>query len=113
VWEADDRTAGKRVAVKVLHPQLAADAARRERFFRGARAMAKLDHPNVVRVLVPYEQDAGFFYFVMELLTGGDLHKAVLAKRVERSKVVPLILEIGGALCLPPETGFRHPRGTP
>ncbi|MEZ4313786.1 MAG: TIR domain-containing protein, partial [Polyangiaceae bacterium] len=74
VWEADDREEGTRVAIKVLHPQLARDPARRERFFRGARAMAKLDHPNVVRVLVPYEEDGGFYYFVMELLPGGDLH---------------------------------------
>lgn len=108
VWEADDRKEGKRVAIKVLHPQLAADAARRERFFRGARAMARLDHPNVVRVLVPYEEDAGFFYFVMELVKGGDLHRAVLEKRVERSKVVPLVLQVGDALAVAHEAGFVH-----
>lgn len=108
VWEADDRAEGKRVAIKVLHPQLAADPVRCERFFRGARAMARLDHPNVVRVLVPYEEDAGFFYFVMELLPGGDLHRAVRQGRVPRSKVVPLILEVGEALALAHEAGFVH-----
>ncbi len=108
VWEADDREAGKRVAIKVLHPQLANDPTRRERFFRGARAMAKIVHPGVVRVLVPYEEDAGFFYFVMELIQGGDLHRAVLAKQVERGRVVPMILQAGEALAAAHREGFVH-----
>jgi eukaryotic-like serine/threonine-protein kinase len=108
VWEADDREAGQRVAVKVLHPHCAADPARRERFFRGARAMAKLRHPHVVRVLVPYEEDAGFFYFVMELLSGGDLHRAVIEKRVTRTSIVPMIFDVGGALAEAHAQGFVH-----
>lgn len=108
VWEADDREEGKRVAIKVLHPQLANDPTRRERFFRGARAMAKIVHPGVVRVLVPYEEDAGFFYFVMELVRGGDLHRAVLAKRLDRSRVLPMTLQAGEALAAAHREGFVH-----
>src|SRR4029079_18185909 len=44
VWEAEDRDLGKRVAVKVLHANLADDADRRDRFFRGARVMSDLSH---------------------------------------------------------------------
>jgi eukaryotic-like serine/threonine-protein kinase len=108
VWEADDRETGQRVAVKVLHPHFAADRARRERFFRGARAMARLRHPHVARVLVPYEEDAGFFYFVMDLHAGGDLHRAVIEKRLPRTRVVPLILDVGDALAEAHAQGFVH-----
>ena len=113
VWEADDRKVGKRVALKVLHPHLAADPTRRERFFRGARAMEKTLHPGVVRVLVPYEEDAGFFYFVMELIEGVDLHRAVLAERMARDRVVRLILQAGEALIAAHEGGFVHRDVTP
>ncbi|MEZ4298576.1 MAG: protein kinase [Polyangiaceae bacterium] len=108
VWEADDREQGTRVAIKVLHPQHAQDPSRRERFFRGARAMARLDHPNIVRVLVPHEEDAGFLYFVMELLPGGDLHRAVLDGRVPHERVVPLISSVGEALSAAHAHRFWH-----
>src|SRR5205814_2081936 len=51
VWEAFDCAEQQRVAIKVLHLNLAGDPLRRERFFRGAHAMMKLVHPAVVRVL--------------------------------------------------------------
>ena len=50
VWEAHDEILGRPVAVKVLHPHLAADAAFLERFRREAIAAARLAHPNVVAI---------------------------------------------------------------
>src|SRR5262249_42576198 len=51
VWEAEDREAHERVAIKILHPDLAGDPVRRERFFRGARIMKGLRHYAIVRIL--------------------------------------------------------------
>jgi hypothetical protein len=51
VWKAYDRTARAEVAVKVLHGQFGEDRTRLERFFRGARKMAELQHEGIVRVL--------------------------------------------------------------
>lgn len=94
VWDAYDRTEQQHVAIKVLHTNLAGDPLRRERFFRGARAMRGLVHPAVVRVLEPEGEDGGFHYFVMELLTGGNLRQAVLANRVANERALPLLLHV-------------------
>jgi chromosomal replication initiator protein DnaA len=98
VWEAWDHTEKRRVAIKVLHQHLASEAQRRERFFRGARVMMDLDHPAVVRVYDPRGEDERFCYFVMELVSGGNLREAVLGNRVEAGSRLTLVLQVGEAL---------------
>jgi hypothetical protein len=108
VWKALDQSSGQHVAIKVLHSELAGDVVRRARFFRGARIMAELDHPAVVRIIEPHGEDDGYLYFVMELITGGDLRQAVLERRVDGSMVVPLLLGLGEALSQAHARGFVH-----
>ncbi|WP_437929049.1 protein kinase [Sorangium sp. So ce291] len=108
VWRALDRARNERVAIKVLHSELAGDAVRRERFIRGARIMAELAHPAVVRVLEPHGEDGGYHYFVMELITGGDLRRAVLEKRVAGEAVLPIVLKVGDALAKAHVQGYVH-----
>lgn len=106
VWRALDAGRGDQpVAIKVLHPNLAGDETRRERFFRGARAMAELDHPGVVRILEPKGEDGGWHYFVMELVHGEDVHSAVVGKRLPAERVIPMLLLAGDAI------SFAHGRG--
>ena len=50
VWRARDLRLGRVVALKVLHPWVADDPDLRERFEREAAALARLEHPNVVRL---------------------------------------------------------------
>jgi len=50
VWEAHDALLGRRVAIKLLHPQFADEPEFLERFRREGRAAASLNHPNVVSV---------------------------------------------------------------
>lgn len=66
------------VAVKVMGPQIAGDPHARQRFLREARTAARLDHPNIIRVLDVAEQD-GVPYIVMEFVDGTDL--AALLKK--------------------------------
>ncbi|WP_437982810.1 protein kinase domain-containing protein [Sorangium sp. So ce117] len=108
VWEALDRSTGKHVAVKVLHSDLAGDSIRRERLFRGAREMASLQHPAVVRVLEPHGEDDGYYYYVMELAANGDLRQAVLDQRIRSHDIVPIILKIGDALAEAHAKGIVH-----
>ena len=108
VWRARDSAKGEDVAIKVLHPELAGDVIRRQRFFRGARIMAELAHPIVVRIREREAEDDGFFYFVMELVSGGNLHDAVLAGRVHREQAMPIILSIGEALAEAHARGHVH-----
>jgi serine/threonine protein kinase len=108
VWKAHDRQRDRLVAIKVLRGELVRDEIRLERFLRGARRMAEIDHPAVVRVLDPSGEDGGFRYFVMELVAGGDFRAAVLEGRVPREKVVPLILTVGDALVEAHRRGLVH-----
>jgi serine/threonine protein kinase len=98
VWKAFDRQERRLVAVKVLHPQVARDGSRLDRFVRGARKMAELSHPGIVRVLEKSLEDGGYHYFVMEYVEGGDLRAAVLEKRLLPDRIVPLIREVAVAL---------------
>src|SRR5437588_10968339 len=66
----------RRVAVKVLPTQKAEDPAALERFYREARAVAALDHPNIVR---PYDihQDEKLHFLVMEYVDGASLQEII------------------------------------
>lgn len=108
VWKAYDREARRSVAIKVLHAEHAKDESRRERFFRGARQMAGLDHPGVVRVFEPHAEDHGWHYFVMELIDGEDLDHAVRGGRVSSERGLELILEVAEALQHAHERGLVH-----
>ncbi|WP_437976703.1 protein kinase [Sorangium sp. So ce295] len=108
VWRARDQERGDLVAIKVLRSDIAGDESRRDRFFRGARAMAKLEHPGVVRILDTGGVDGGWYYFVMELVAGQDLNRAVLGKRLPAERLIPVLLGAGGALAHAHGRGLVH-----
>jgi eukaryotic-like serine/threonine-protein kinase len=82
IWEADDTLLGRRVAIKVLVEELAGDPVAVRRFRREARATAKLDHPNIIRVFDLVDDKAPFL--VLELLEG-----ETLADRLDRDGALP------------------------
>jgi len=108
VWKAYDRQGKRVVAVKVLHSQFGQDRTRRERFLRGARTMARLDHPGIVRVLREGLEDDGYHFFIMEYLPGGDLQAAVKEKRLTTKQAVEAVLRVGEALQAAHEAGLVH-----
>src|SRR2546423_12925053 len=84
VWAAEDELLGRLVAVKVLAPGFAADAAATRRFQREARAAARVsDHPHVVTIYDVGEHDEQAF-IVMEHLAGG-----TVSERLRRPTPVP------------------------
>lgn len=73
VYRAEDTLLGRPVAIKLLHEHVAADTDARARFFREARAAARVsDHPHVVTVY-DIGDAAGIPFIVMELMTGGSV----------------------------------------
>lgn len=81
IWEAQDETLERRVAIKLLHAQFARDAEFLERFRREARSAAGLAHPNIVGVYdVAQDMEAGSPFLVLELVDGHSL-KDVLRTR--------------------------------
>jgi tRNA A-37 threonylcarbamoyl transferase component Bud32 len=83
VYRVQDHRLGVQRALKVLLPRYASEPKIRARFASEARAMARLEHPHVVRVY-DVEPDATLPYLVMELLPGGSL-----ADRVRRVGALP------------------------
>ncbi len=83
VYEAVDAHLKRRVAVKLIAAELAANAAARERFLREAQAVARIDHPNVVPVHSSGE-DHGQLFLVMPLLKG-----ETLESRLKRERKLP------------------------
>lgn len=76
VFEAEDETLGRRVALKILNRQYSRNAGRIEQFRREALITANVNHPNVIKLYsVGYDQ--GYFYIAMELVGGGSLEQRV------------------------------------
>jgi hypothetical protein len=108
VWRAVDRQTDQHVAIKVLHTELAGDPVRRDRFFRGARAMASIEDDAIVRILEPHGEDGGYHYFVMDLVPGGDLHHAILEKRIAADAVLDIVLRVSDVLAVAHARGLVH-----
>ena len=70
VWAAEHTVIGRRVAIKLLHKELAEAPGMAERFIREARAASGIDHANVIRVQDVGGGDGEPMYIVMELLQG-------------------------------------------
>jgi len=75
VYAAKHRN-GSRVAIKILHPELASNAGLKARFLREGYAANAVDHPGVVRVLDDDTTPEGLPFLVMELLEGEALDEA-------------------------------------
>ncbi len=108
VWRAKDRERGYPVAIKVLHGQHHRSEDRTDRFFRGARIMQRLDHPNIVRVLQPDGDDGGHKFFVMEQLRGGDLGAFFKAQAVSADRVLDLVQAVAEGLAHAHGQGVVH-----
>jgi serine/threonine protein kinase len=108
VWRALDQRTGAAVAIKVLHAQHVHNAERRERFFRGARIMAQLDHPNIVKIIEPWASDGEYEYFVMQFVDGGTLRDTVLGGAMSTGRRVDALLAVSSALASAHQRGIIH-----
>jgi serine/threonine protein kinase len=93
VYLAEDVKLRRKVAIKMMRPELAANRTDRERFEREARAVAAVEHDNIVPILHIDEGPDGAPFIVMPLLQG-----ETLDARLKRESVVPLdlILQVAG-----------------
>lgn len=76
VYSALDTRLGRQVALKILAPELVAHPTARIRMTQESQALARIEHPNVVRVFDVFDEGA-LFVIVLELVTGGSLEQLV------------------------------------
>ena len=108
VFEAEDLSLGRTVAIKILHPNFASDAAFTSRFRREAQAAANLSHPNIVGIY-DFGEDGDTYYMVMELIEGRTL------RDISRSegpllprRAAEIIAETAAALTVAHAAGVYH-----
>jgi len=77
VYQAEQISLGKAVAVKVLHPHLMDDEKLVGRFKREAKSASKLNHPNSIQIIDSGQDADGTLYIAMELLAGRDLAQVI------------------------------------
>jgi serine/threonine-protein kinase len=108
VWEGRDEVLDRPVALKLLHPHLAADEAFLARFRQEAVAAARLAHPNVVATF-DTGVDAGVAYIVMELLPGRTLRQVVDEEGpLSPARVVSIGVQVADALGHAHACGLVH-----
>ncbi len=95
VYQAQDNVLGRRVAVKVMLPQYAADPAFAQRFRQEAASAANLQSPYIVNVY-DWGQDDGTYYIVMEFIRGTDLKTGIVQRGALNQRKVA---EIGSQVC--------------
>ncbi|MFD9767222.1 Stk1 family PASTA domain-containing Ser/Thr kinase [[Kitasatospora] papulosa] len=108
VYRAVDTRLDRVLALKVMHPALATDAAFVERFIREAKSVARLAHPNVVGVFDQGAQGA-YVYLAMEYVAGCTLRdvlreRGALQPRAALDILEPVLAALGAAHL----AGFVH-----
>jgi tRNA A-37 threonylcarbamoyl transferase component Bud32 len=98
----------RRVAVKVLAPELAADARFRQRFLRESQVAASLDHPNIVPIYDAGEAE-GLLFIAMRYVEGTDLGTLLSSEGpLELARVLALLGPIADALDTAHQQGLVH-----
>lgn len=114
VYQVRDPRLDRVLALKLLPPALAADPSFEERFMREARALAKLDHPQIVRVYSFERTTDNQCFYTMEFVEGMDLARAMRRSSAENGPVFPptrcveLALQLCRGLQAAHEAGIVH-----
>jgi serine/threonine-protein kinase len=110
IYEAEHLTIGRRVAVKVLHPELSRKDDIVARFQQEARAASAIGHQNIVDILDLGRAENGAHFLVMELLRGANLAERLvqLGGRVPVPRAALIIRQVLDALAATHRHGIIH-----
>ena len=107
VYRARDTRLGREVAIKVLPAGVASNPDRLARFEREARAVAGLNHPNIV-TLFSVEDEEGVRFLTMELVEGQSLDRVMRQGGLPLPRVLELSIPLANALVAAHERGVVH-----
>src|SRR5438552_10328851 len=107
VYLASDINAGRTAALKVLPAHLGSNMERLRRFEQEARAVAGLNHPNIMTI---YEvsADDSTPYIASELIEGETLHERLAHGRMELHEAIEIAIQVGSALAAAHSAGVVH-----
>jgi serine/threonine protein kinase len=107
VYRAVQRSLDRVVAIKILPREFGADPAFRESFEAEAKAMAKLNHPNLIGVFDFGEVD-GMLFIIMEFVSGGSLYHFAYGKALDGVTAGQLVEAVCDGLAHAHEHGILH-----
>ncbi|MBL8029015.1 MAG: protein kinase [Fibrobacteres bacterium] len=97
VYKARQHSLDREVALKVLPPSVSLQSKFIDRFQKEAKAVAQLDHPNIVKI-IEVGGDAGIYFIAMEFLDGLNLYKYLMKFEPTVYLVVQIISQMADAL---------------
>lgn len=107
VYEATQFSLGRKVALKIMAPDLAADPAFRARFRREGPIQARVEHPNIVTVYEAGEHE-GLLYLAMQLVRGSSLKELIQGHQLDAPRSVHILHAVAGALDSAHDAGLIH-----
>jgi len=107
VWRARDTSLDRDVALKVLPDSVADDPGRLARLEREAKALAALNHPNIVAIH-SIEEDRAVRFFTMELVQGADIAKLIPNGGLPLDTFFKIAPQVADALGAAHERGITH-----
>src|SRR5436190_7464393 len=107
VYLSEDTQLGRKVAVKILNSELAADATARKRLVREARAAATLDHPNICSIHEVGDAD-GHQFIVMQFVEGETLDARLKDRPVDIKEALNTAVQLADALAEAHTRGIIH-----
>src|SRR3989442_726821 len=107
VYLAEDAQLHRKVALKVLPAEVAANQDRMRRFNQEAQAAAALNHPNIAHTYEIGEAN-GVHYIAMEYVIGETLHKRIFRGALDLNEVLDIAMQIAGALSAAHSAGITH-----
>ncbi len=107
VYRAADTKLGRDIALKVLPAEMAHDPERLARFRREAKALAQLDHPNIVTIHSVEECD-GIHFLTMQLVEGQPLDRIIPQQGLAVGQIVDIAGALADALAAAHEKGIVH-----
>lgn len=109
VYEAEHILLGRKVALKILHPEYADRPDVRRRFENEARAVVAIDHPNIVRALDVGRAPDGSPFLVFERLRGRDLEESLTQRgALDLRAATRIVCAVSDALAAAHERGIVH-----
>jgi len=107
VYEAQDHTLGRRVALKFLPPDLSRDQTALDRFLLEARTASALNHPNICTIYAVEKADNQSF-IAMELLEGQSLDQKLASGPLPIDRLLDVAIQLADALDAAHAKGIIH-----